>query len=47
VQYDLERVLSDEPAILRRFDEIAAQISSDYRDRESTVIAVLRKELVK
>src|SRR5947209_20339842 len=41
MQGDLERVLFDEPAILRRLDEIAAQISKDYRDKELTVIAVL------
>ncbi len=40
MQGDLERVLFDERAILRRLDEIAAQISNDYRDRELTVIAV-------
>jgi len=33
MQGDLERVLFDEPAIQRRLDEIAAQISNDYRDR--------------
>jgi hypoxanthine phosphoribosyltransferase len=46
VQGDLERVLFDEPAILRRLDEIAAKISEDYRDRELTVIAVLNGSLV-
>ncbi len=29
---DLERVLFDEPAIHRRLDDIAAQISNDYRE---------------
>ncbi|MBO0696454.1 MAG: hypoxanthine phosphoribosyltransferase [Verrucomicrobia bacterium] len=43
---DLERVLFDEPAIHRRLDEIAAQISNDYRDRELTVIAVLHGSLM-
>jgi len=43
---DLERVLFDEPAIHRRLDEIAAQISKDYRDREFTVIAVLHGSLM-
>ena len=38
---DLDRVLFDEPAINRRLDELAQQISNDYRDRELTVIAVL------
>jgi hypoxanthine phosphoribosyltransferase len=43
---DLERVLFDEPAIHRRLDDIAAQISNDYRDRELTVIAVLHGSLM-
>src|SRR6476619_2109063 len=43
---DLERVLFDEPTILTRLDEIAAQISEDYRDRELTVIAVLNGSLI-
>jgi hypoxanthine phosphoribosyltransferase len=46
VQGDLERVLFDEPAIHRRLDGIAAQISQDYRDRELTVIAVLNGSLM-
>jgi hypoxanthine phosphoribosyltransferase len=43
---DLERVLFDEPAIHRRLDEIAAQISKDYRNRELTVMAVLNGSLI-
>jgi len=43
---DLERILFDEPTIHRRLDEIAAQISNDYRDRELTVIAVLNGSLI-
>lgn len=46
MQDDLERVLFDEPTILRRLDEIAAQISADYHDRELTVIAVLNGSLI-
>jgi hypoxanthine phosphoribosyltransferase len=46
MQADLQRVLFDEPKILRRLDEIAAQISKDYRDRELTVIAVLNGSLM-
>ena len=46
MQGDLERVLFDEPTIHLRLDEIAAQISEDYRDRELTVIAVLNGSLV-
>jgi hypoxanthine-guanine phosphoribosyltransferase len=37
---DLEKMLFDEGAIHRRLDEMPAQISNDYRDRELTVIAV-------
>jgi hypoxanthine phosphoribosyltransferase len=43
---DLERVLFDEPAIQRRLNDIAAEISKDYRDRELTVIAVLNGSLM-
>ena len=46
MQGDVERVLFDEPAILRRLDEIAAQISRDYCDKELTVIAVLNGSLM-
>ena len=46
MQADLERVLFEEAAILRRLDEIAAQISKDYRNRELTVIAVLNGSLM-
>jgi hypoxanthine phosphoribosyltransferase len=46
MQTDLERVLFDEPAIHRRLDQIAAQISKDYRGRELTVIAVLNGSLI-
>jgi hypoxanthine phosphoribosyltransferase len=46
VQGDLERILFDEPTILRRLDEIAAQISKDYANKELTVIAVLNGSLV-
>ena len=46
MQSDRERVLFDEPAIRRRLDEMAAQISNDYRDRELTVIAILTGSLI-
>jgi len=42
VRGDLEKVLFDEPAIHRRLDDMAAQISNDYRDRDLTVISVLQ-----
>ena len=43
---DLERVLFDEATILRRLDEIAAQIVIEYRERDLTVIAVLNGGLI-
>jgi hypoxanthine-guanine phosphoribosyltransferase len=47
MQSDLERVLFEEATILRRLDEMAAQISEHYRDREYLpCIGVLRKELI-
>ena len=46
MQNDLERVLFHESTILRRLDEIAAQISKDYARKELTVIAVLNGSLV-
>jgi hypoxanthine phosphoribosyltransferase len=39
-------MLFDESAIHRRLDEMAAQISNDYRDRELTVIAILNGSLM-
>jgi hypoxanthine phosphoribosyltransferase len=46
VQDDLERVLFHETTILSRLDEIAAQITQEYRDRDLTVIAILNGSLV-
>ena len=46
MQDDLERVLFDETTILSRLDEIAAQITQEYRGREFTVIAILNGSLV-
>ena len=46
MQGDIERVLFDEPAIHQRLGEMAAQIATDYRDRELTVIAVLAGSLI-
>jgi hypoxanthine phosphoribosyltransferase len=46
VRSDLERVLFDEPAINRRLDQLAQQISNDYRDRDLTVIAVLNGSVI-
>lgn len=41
VQSDIERVLFEASAIHKRLDEMAAQITADYSDRELTVIAIL------
>lgn len=46
MQADLDRVLFDEATIHRRLDELAARISSDYRERELTVIAILNGSLI-
>jgi hypoxanthine phosphoribosyltransferase len=46
MQTDLERVLFDENTIQRRLDELAAQIASDYRGRELTVVAILNGSLI-
>jgi hypoxanthine phosphoribosyltransferase len=46
VQSDIERVLFDGPAIHKRLDEIAAQITADYSERELVVIAVLTGTLM-
>jgi len=46
MQADLDRVLFDEATILHRLDELATQISADYRDRELTVIAILNGSLI-
>ena len=43
---DLDRVLFDEETILRRLDQLAGQISADYRDCELTVIAILNGSLM-
>ncbi len=46
MQDDLDRILLNEQTILARLDEIAAQITHDYRERELTVIAVLNGSLI-
>ena len=46
MQDDLERVLFDEVTIHRRLDELASQISKDYRDRELTVVAILNGSVI-
>ena len=41
MQDDIARILFHESTILRRLDELAAQITDDYRGQELTVVAVL------
>jgi hypoxanthine phosphoribosyltransferase len=43
---DIERILLHEQTILRRLDELAAEITEEYRDKELTVIAVLNGSLI-
>lgn len=42
----LDTVLFKEDAILARLDEIAAQITEDYRDKNLTVVAILHGGLI-
>jgi hypoxanthine phosphoribosyltransferase len=46
MQGDIERVIFDQPAIQKRLDEMAAQITTDYREREVTVLAILTGSLM-
>ena len=46
MQSDIERVLFDGPAIHKRLQEMAAQITADYLERELTVIAILTGSLM-
>jgi hypoxanthine phosphoribosyltransferase len=46
MQEDLERILFHETTILSRLDQLAAQISRAYRDRELTIVAVLNGSLM-
>ncbi len=46
MQDDLERILFDEPTILARLDQIAAEIVRDFTERELTVIAILNGSLM-
>ena len=46
MQSDIERVLFDRPAIHKRLEEMAAQITADYPDRELAVIAILTGSLM-
>jgi hypoxanthine phosphoribosyltransferase len=42
---DIERTLFHEQTILRRIDELGAQITADYEGRELTVVAILNGSL--
>jgi hypoxanthine phosphoribosyltransferase len=46
MQGDLDRILFHETTILSRLDQLAAEISSEYKERELTVIAVLNGSLM-
>jgi hypoxanthine phosphoribosyltransferase len=46
MQEDLDRVLFDEPTILRRLDELARDITAEYEGRELTVVAVLNGSFI-
>jgi len=46
MQGDFERVLFDGAAIHKRLDEMAAQFTADYPERELTVIAILTGSLM-
>ena len=46
MQSDIERVLFDGPAIHKRLDEMAAQVTADYPDGDLTVIAILTGSLM-
>jgi hypoxanthine phosphoribosyltransferase len=46
MQDDLEKVLFHEQTILSRLDEMAREITDDYRNLELTVIAVLNGSLI-
>src|SRR3954465_285337 len=46
MQDDLDRILIHETTILSRLDQLAAEISAEYRERELTVIAVLNGSLM-
>src|SRR4051812_19223134 len=46
MQADLDRILFDEKTIHHRLDQLARQLTSDYGDRELTVIAILNGSLI-
>ncbi len=46
MQEDLARILFSEEKILARLDQLAGDITTDYRDRELTVVAILNGSLM-
>jgi hypoxanthine phosphoribosyltransferase len=46
MQEDLEKVLFRELEIAERLDELAAQITADYRGKDLTVLAILNGSLI-
>jgi hypoxanthine phosphoribosyltransferase len=46
MQQDIDRILFHESTILARLDEVAAEITRDYRGKELTVVAVLNGSLI-
>jgi hypoxanthine phosphoribosyltransferase len=46
MQDDLEKILFQERTILQRLDEMAEEITREYRDKELTVIAVLNGSII-
>src|ERR1700761_8313824 len=46
MQGDLDRILFHETTILSRLDQLAAEISAEYKKRDLTVIAVLNGSLM-
>ena len=43
---DISRVFYEEPTIFSRLDELAAEITTDYADKELTVIAILNGSFI-
>ena len=46
MQEDLDRVLFDEATILRRLDELAREITTEYEGRDLTIVAILNGSLI-
>jgi hypoxanthine phosphoribosyltransferase len=46
MQNDIKRILYSEQTILSRLDEIGHQISTDYKDKDLTVVAILNGSIM-